>query len=48
LRDLPDLEPLKAEGLLQCGQGDVELDGVLGVSDEADRDILEGNDALSR
>ena len=33
LRDLPDLERLKAEGLTQRGQGKEELDGVLGVMD---------------
>ena len=34
LRDLPDLERLKAEGLLQRGQGDDDLDSALGVADE--------------
>ena len=33
LRELPDLERLKADGLLQGGQGDDDLDGVLGVMD---------------
>jgi hypothetical protein len=33
LRDLPDLERLKAEGLLQRGYVEDELDGVLGVMD---------------
>ena len=32
LRDLPDLERLKAEGLLQRGQGEDELDGALGLT----------------
>jgi chromosome segregation and condensation protein ScpB len=32
LRDLPDLERLKAEGLLEAGQGDEELDGALGLA----------------
>jgi segregation and condensation protein B len=32
LRDLPDLERLKAEGLQQLGQGEVELDGALGLT----------------
>jgi segregation and condensation protein B len=32
LRDLPDLDRLKAEGLLQRGQGEVELDGPLGLT----------------
>jgi segregation and condensation protein B len=37
LRDLPDLERLKAEALLQRGRGDADLDGALGVMDaEAD------------
>jgi segregation and condensation protein B len=30
LRDLPDLERLKAEGMLQGGQWEDELDGALG------------------
>ena len=32
LRDLPDLERLKAEGVLQGGQGEDELDGALGLT----------------
>jgi segregation and condensation protein B len=37
LRDLPDLERLKAEGLLQRGQGENDLDSALGVMNaEAD------------
>ena len=41
LRDLPDLERLKAEGLLQKGQGEEEFDGVLGFSiSEQDIDLL--------
>ena len=32
LRDLPDLERLKAEGLSKSGQGEDELDGALGLS----------------
>ena len=39
LRDLPDLERLKAEGLLQGGQGDEELDGALGLTDEEEVDV---------
>jgi segregation and condensation protein B len=31
LRDLPDLEQLKAGGLLERGQGDRGLDGALGM-----------------
>jgi segregation and condensation protein B len=34
LRDLPDLERLKAEGLLQRDGGEAELDGALGLVDE--------------
>jgi segregation and condensation protein B len=34
LRDLPDLERLKAEGLLRSGQGDDDLDGALGLAEE--------------
>jgi segregation and condensation protein B len=37
LRDLPDLERLKAEGLLQRGQGEEDdLDSALGLADEGD------------
>jgi chromosome segregation and condensation protein ScpB len=36
LRDLPDLERLKAEGLLQTGQGENDLDSALGLADEGD------------
>ena len=32
LRDLPDLERLKAEGLLQSGQEEVDLDKALGLA----------------
>jgi hypothetical protein len=40
LRDLPDLERLKAEGLLQDGERDAELDSALGLmgGDEDARD----------
>lgn len=40
LRDLPDLERLKADGLLQRGQGEKDLDSALGLADE-DEDPLE-------
>jgi segregation and condensation protein B len=36
LRDLPDLERIKAEGVLQGGQEEAELDGALGLADEGD------------
>jgi segregation and condensation protein B len=36
LRDLPDLERLKAEGLLQGGQGEDELDSALGLIGQND------------
>jgi hypothetical protein len=36
LRDLTDLERLKAEGLLERGQGEAELDGALGLDDAGD------------
>jgi segregation and condensation protein B len=45
LRDLPDLEPLKAEGLLQRGPGEDDLDSALGIAEE-EADALEDNDAL--
>jgi segregation and condensation protein B len=40
LRDLPDLERLKAKGLLQEGQGDTDLDTALGLAADP-RDSLE-------
>ena len=44
LRDLPDLERLKAEGLLERGQGDADLDGALGLDDaEDDSDLFPGH-----
>jgi segregation and condensation protein B len=46
LRDLPDLERLKAGRLVPTGQGEADLDGALGLGDEEDQDILENNDAL--
>jgi segregation and condensation protein B len=45
LRDLPDLERLKAEGLLRGGQGEGELDSALGLTEE-EPDVLQDNDAL--
>ncbi len=36
LRDLPDLERLKAEGLIERVQGEDELDGALGLGSEED------------
>jgi segregation and condensation protein B len=45
LRDLPDLERLKAEGLMQTGQGEDDLDSALGLAEE-EQDTLEDNDAL--
>jgi hypothetical protein len=36
LRDLPDLEQLQAEGLMQQGQGEDELDSALGLGDAED------------
>ena len=44
LRDLPDLEQLKAEGLMQTGQGEDDLDSALGLAEE-ERDAMEDNDA---
>jgi segregation and condensation protein B len=34
LRDLPDLERLKAEGMLERGQGEDDLDSALGLAEE--------------
>jgi chromosome segregation and condensation protein ScpB len=45
LRDLPDLERLKAEALLEGGQGEDDLDHALGVVDARADDIFGGNDA---
>jgi segregation and condensation protein B len=44
LRDLPDLERLKTEELLQRNGGEAELDNALGLADE-EQDALENNDA---
>jgi segregation and condensation protein B len=40
LRDLPDLERLKAEGLMQTGQGEGDLDSALGLAGTGDDDRL--------
>ena len=39
LRDLPDLERLKAEGLMQEGQGDAALDNALGLMGEDENTV---------
>jgi segregation and condensation protein B len=46
LRDLPDLERLKAEGLLERGQGDADLDSALGLRDAEDEDALDAEPEL--
>ena len=40
LRDLPDLERLKAEGQMQRGQGEADLDSALGLAGTGDDDRL--------
>ncbi|KAF2991371.1 hypothetical protein OGR47_21735 (plasmid) [Methylocystis sp. MJC1] len=48
LLDLPDVERLEEEGLLQRPQSDVDLDGALGILGEDDRlfaDTMELNEA---
>ena len=45
LRDLPDLEQLKAEGLLQRGQGENDLDSALGFMNVEADDAFGDNDA---
>ena len=45
LRDLPDLERLKAEGLLRSGQGENDLDSALGVMNAEADDTFGDNDA---
>jgi segregation and condensation protein B len=45
LRDLPDLEQLKAEPLLQRGQGEADLDRALGLADAEADDTFVDNDA---
>ena len=43
LRDLPDLERLKADGLLQKAGGEADLDSALGLAEQGDedRDVFE-------
>ena len=41
LRDLPDLERLKAEGLMHGGQGEDGLESALGLVDVDDRTLQE-------
>jgi segregation and condensation protein B len=38
LRDLPDLERLKAEGLLERDAGEADLDSALGLAEQGDED----------
>jgi segregation and condensation protein B len=45
LRDLPELERLKAEGLMQREQGEDDLDSALGLAEE-EQDSLEDNNEL--
>jgi chromosome segregation and condensation protein ScpB len=45
LRDLPDLERLKAEGLLPEGQGAPDLDSALGLDGEEDSELDTAADA---
>jgi segregation and condensation protein B len=45
LRELPDLERLKAEGPLQRGQGENDFDSALGLAEE-EQGSFEDNDAL--
>ena len=45
LRDLPDLEQLKAEHPLRRGQGENDLDSALGLADGEDHDTFDDNDA---
>jgi segregation and condensation protein B len=42
LRDMPDLERLKADGIIQTGQGEDDLDSALGLAKE-ERDSSEDN-----
>ena len=46
LRDLPDLERLKADGLLQTGQGEDDLNGALGLGGAEDRELFPDNAEL--
>ena len=45
LRDLPDLEQLKAEGLMRTGQGENDLDSALGVMNAEADGAFGDNDA---
>ena len=45
LRDLPDLERLKAEGLLRTGQGENDLDSALEVMNAEADGAFGDNDA---
>jgi segregation and condensation protein B len=47
LRDLPDLERLKSDGLVQGGAGEDDLDSALGL-EEMGQDSMEDNDELWR
>jgi segregation and condensation protein B len=47
LRDLPDLERLKAEGLLHRGEGETDLDSALGLAEE-EQGLCHGNGSASR
>jgi segregation and condensation protein B len=46
LRDLPDLERLKAEGLLERGQGEDDLNGALGLGGTENGELFPGNAEL--
>jgi hypothetical protein len=47
LRDLPDIERLEDAGLLQCSAHEIELDAMLGVSEEDEiEDLKDVDDAL--
>jgi segregation and condensation protein B len=46
LRDLPDLERFEADGLLQRGQRESDLDSALGLADEEDEDAFERQNGL--
>jgi segregation and condensation protein B len=43
LRDLPDLERLKAEGMIKRALGDTDLDGALGLADAEDEIAIQEN-----
>jgi segregation and condensation protein B len=43
LRDLPDLERLKAESLVQTGQGEDDLDSALGLAEDAQDSLKDDN-----